>query len=284
MLTETFHSIITAARNVFRNWQSTLLIAAIYAALLALLYLFVSVKEATLAQVILTFAYAITAPLLFFILQAMIAGGGAAETVTENADQPAPVTAGFLLRRALTNFWKLILITLPLIALAMLIAYLLSRGQNYFGQNAHEPVTTSFPMAATPNTPPARPINWKVALFSTIRYLAFGLFLPLAAIHLWLVTVRDGLGRAVRKIGSLLARAFAPQSVLIYIAGFLVFAVAPYFLLFKATQSSHAWLELSFLVARLIVVFALTLFGWTITVRALARFSSTHSEPLNEAA
>jgi len=38
------------------------------------------------------------------------------------------------------------------------------------------------------------------------------------------------------------------------------------------------------LVARLIVVFALTLFGWTITVRALARFSSTHSEPLNEAA
>jgi hypothetical protein len=166
----------------------------------------------------------------------------------------------------------------------MLIAYLLSRGQNYFGQNAHEPVTTSFPMAATPNTPPARPINWKFALFSTIRYLAFGLFLPLAAIHLWLVTVRDGLGRAVRKIGSLLARAFAPQSVLIYIAGFLVFAVAPYFLLFKTTQSSRAWLELSSLVARLIVVFALTLFGWTITVRALARFSLAHSEPVNEAA
>jgi len=39
VLTETFHSIITAARNVFRNWQSTLLIASIYAALLALLYL-----------------------------------------------------------------------------------------------------------------------------------------------------------------------------------------------------------------------------------------------------
>ncbi|MGH9871386.1 MAG: hypothetical protein ACRD9S_02840 [Pyrinomonadaceae bacterium] len=275
MLTETFQSIVTATRNVFRNWQSMLLIAAVYASLLALLYLFVSIKEATLVQVILTFAFAVIAPLLFFILQAMIAGSSASQQLT----------AGFLLRKSLASFWKLILISLPLIVLAILIAYLLSRAQNYFGQHINETIATTHPMAATANTPPARPINWRVALFSTIRYLSFGLVLPLMAIHLWLATVHDGLGGAFRKFATLLSRAFAPQSVLIYIAGFLVFAVAPYFLLFKTTQSSRAWLELSFLVARLLLVFALTLFGWTITVRALARFSSNPPpEPAPEAA
>jgi hypothetical protein len=285
MLTETFHSIVSAARNVFRNWQSMLLMAALYASLLALLYLFVSIKEATLPQVILTFIFAVTAPLLFFILQTMIASGSAQQVVRETAGETQQLTAGLLLKRSLTSFWKLLLISLPLIVLAILIAYLLGRAQNYFGQNINEPaISTTHTLSSTANPPPARPINWIVALFSTIRYLFFGLVLPLAAIHLWLATMRDGLGGAVGKIATLLSRAFAPQSVLIYIAGFLVFAVAPYFLLFKTTQSKHAWLELSFLVARLVVVFALTLFGWTITVRALGRFSSPKVEPANEAA
>jgi len=286
MLTETFHSIVTAARNVFRNWPSMMLMAAVYASLLVLLYFFVSIREATLPQVILTFVLAVAAPLVFFILQTMIAGSSARQIAKEGTAETEPLTAGFLLKRSLTSFWKLILISLPLIVLAILIAYLLGRAQNYFGQNINEPsITATHTLAPTANTPPARPINWRVALFSTLRYLAFGLVLPLAAIHLWVATMRDGLGGAVRKTATLLSRAFAPQSVLIYIAGFLVFAVAPYFLLFRTTQSQHAWLELSFLVARLLVVFALTLFGWTITVRALGRFSSgPQPEPANEAA
>jgi hypothetical protein len=82
-----------------------------------------------------------------------------------------------------------------------------------------------------------------------------------------------------------LARAFAPRSVLIYIAGFLIFGVAPYFLLFKTTSTKHAWLELSLLVARLVAVFALTLFGWAITVRALGQNSTSPKSNLtNEAA
>ena len=287
MLTETFHSLVGAARSVFRNWQSTLLIAAVYASLLALLYLFVSIREATLAQVTLTFAFAVAVPLLFFILQAMIASGSARQLAGEGSSQTEQVGARFVLTRGLTSFWKVLLISLPLIALAILIWYLLAKAQNHFGQNINEPaLIPPRPLAATPNaTHAARPINWKVALFSTIRYLSFGLVLPLAAIHIWLATVRDGLGGALRKIATLLARAFAPQSVLIYVAGFLIFAVVPYFLLFKTTQTKHAWLELSFLIARLAVVFALTLFGWTITVLALARFSpSPPPEPANEAA
>lgn len=268
MLTETFHSITSAARSVLASWKTMLMIAGVYAALLVLLYLFVSIKEATFAQVTLTFLLAVAAPLLFFILQAMIASGS--EDEVDGGNRTEHVTAGLILRSSLTSFWKLILITLPLIALAVLLAYLLARAQNRFGVSINDAAVNTSQRLAESSKPTARPINWKVALFSTIRYLCFGLVLPLAAIHLWLATVRDGLGAAIRRLATLLSRAFAPQSVLIYTAGFLIFAVAPYFLLFRTTQTKHAWLELSLLVARLIVVFALTLLGWTITVRALA--------------
>jgi hypothetical protein len=270
MLTETFRSIAAATRNVFRNWQSLLLIAIVYASLLAVLYLFVWVKEATYAQVTLTFASAVAVPLLFFVLQAMIASEGTVATETADVPPPDHQTAGSLLKRSLSSFWKLILITLPLIGLAILVAYLLGKAQNHWGQPPAPPLSSLHPMAS-PNAPRSQPIEWRVALFSTIRYLAFGLVLPLLAIHLWLATVRDGLGSAIRRIAALLSRAFGPQSVLIYIVGFLIFAVVPYFLLFKTTQTKHAWLELVLLIARLAIVFAMTLFGWTITVRALGQ-------------
>lgn len=273
MLTETFHSIGTATRKVFTNWRAMLLLAIVYASLLAALYFFLAVREASFGQVLLTFALAIAAPLLFFVLQSMVAG------------QTEEESAGLLLKKSLASFWKVILISLPLIALAVLIAYLLARVQNRFGATLSNP-NLPHALAETANPQRAsRPIDWKVALLSTVRYLAFGLVLPLMAIHLWLATVNEGLGAAVRKLGTHLARAFAPQSVLIYIAGFLVFGVAPYLLLFKTTQTKHAWLELLLLVARLLVVFALTLFGWAITVRALAYSSrTTLPEQPNEAA
>jgi hypothetical protein len=263
MLTETFQSIAVATRTVFRNWQSMLLIAIVYAALIAVLYFFVAIREATFIQVSLTFASAIVAPLLFFVLQAMIAG---------EADE---ARTSSLLKRSLASFWKLILISLPLIALGILIVYLLGKAQAHFDANVRA-AAANLPdrLAATLNRDRPRPIDWRAALLSTIRYLSFGLILPLIAIHLWLATVREGLGSGIIKLRQHLARAFAPQSVLIYIAGFLVFGVAPYYLLFRTTQTKHAWLELSFLIARLVLVFALTLFGWVITVLALSRFST----------
>lgn len=274
MLTETFHSIVTAARKVITNWRATLLLAIVYASLLAALYFFLAVREASLGQVILTFALAVLAPLLFFVLQAMVAG------------QTDEGSARSLLSRSLTSFWKLILISLPLIALAVLIAYLLSKAQAHWNIGVIDPdAEVSHRLATSASAPHARPIDWRVALLSTIRYLVFGLLLPLAAIHLWLATAQEGLLAAIRKITTHLARAFAPRSVLIYVAGFLIFGVAPYFILFKTTSTKHAWLELSLLVARLVAVFALTLFGWVITVRALGQNSTDPRSPLaNEAA
>ena len=263
MLIETFSSIVTAVRKVFANWPALLLVATVYVALLGTLYFFVAVREASVAQVTLTFALALVAPILFFVLQAMIASGF--------SDSGQPVSAGLLAKRSLTGFWKFIVITLPLIALAVLVIYLLAKYQSHLAAAA-DGATQLHPMAMSSRTHEAArpPINWKGAALSTVRYLALGLVLPLAAIHLWLATARDGLIAAIKKTGQLLARAFAPQSVLIYVAGFLIFAVVPYFLLFRTTPNKHAWLEIILLTIRLAAVFALTLLGWVITVKAIA--------------
>jgi len=263
MLIETFSSIVTAVRKVFANWPALLLVATVYVALLGTLYFFVAVREASVAQVTLTFALALVAPILFFVLQAMIASGF--------SDSGQPVSAGLLAKRSLTGFWKFIVITLPLIALAVLVIYLLAKYQSHLAA-APDGATQLHPMAMSSRTHEAArpPINWKGAALSTVRYLALGLVLPLAAIHLWLATARDGLIAAIKKTGQLLARAFAPQSVLIYVAGFLIFAVVPYFLLFRTTPNKHAWLEIILLTIRLAAVFALTLLGWVITVKAIA--------------
>jgi hypothetical protein len=284
MLTDTFQSIATAVRRVLKNWQSMLLLAIVYAVLLAALYFFTAIKEASVAQVVLTFGLAIAAFVLFFLLHALVIGvaGGIAEASGEvGASERAPdPSVAHLLKKSVANLWKLVVISLPLIALAVLIFYLLGKAQNYFGTaNAGEVLE---PMARSRSRNPERPpINWTAAIFSSLRYLAVGLLLPLATIHLWLATVRDGLWSAIRRIGTHLSRAFAPQSVLIYIVGFLIFGVLPYLLLFKTTPSSKAWLEISFLVARLVGVFALTLFGWVITVWALSLSSTppTHPSP-----
>lgn len=277
MLSETFQSITNAVRKVRSNWTSMALLALVYAALLAALYFFLAVREASVVQVAVTFLLAIAAMILFFLLHALIASRAATGPETN-------LTA--LLKRAGSNLWKLVVISLPLIGLAILIAYLLNKAQNFFGVSAStarevlDPLTNS--RTRTRSRPP---IDWKIALFSWLRYLAFALVLPLAAIHLWLATVREGLGAAVRRIGTHLARAFAPQSVLIYIVGFVVFGVLPYFLLFKPTPTNKAWLEISLLVLRLGVVFALTLFGWVVTVWALSLFSTSAArEQANEVA
>jgi hypothetical protein len=280
MLTETFSSIATAVRRVFANWPALLLVAIVYVALLVTLYFFVAVREASMGQVVLTFALALLAPILFFVLQAMIASGF--------SDAVQPVSASLLAKRSLTGFWKFIIITLPLIALAVLVIYLLAKYQSHLAA-APDSATQLHPMASSRTHEVARaPINWKGAALSTIRYLALGLVLPLMAIHLWLATARDGLVVSITKIGQVLARTFAPQSVLIYVVGFLIFAVAPYFLLFRTTPNKHAWLEIILLAMRLAAVFALTLLGWIITVKAIALLhiqSSKSPEPIaNEAA
>lgn len=249
-----------------------MLAAAIYALLLAALYSFVIVREASLFQVVLTFALAVVAPLLFFWLQTMIAS---------DADQ---LPVGGLLKHSLASFWKLLLVTLPLIGVAILVAYLLAKAQTKFGtQVPGELAEIPRRIGSAAERSKTPPIQWRTALISTARYLLLGLVLPLIAIQLWVTTAREGLVATLKKVLTLVSRAFAPQSVLIYVVGFVVFGLVPYLLLFRSTSTKRAWLDLSLFSVRLAVVFALTLLGWVITVKAMALVSRNNPPPQPEA-
>jgi hypothetical protein len=101
--------------------------------------------------------------------------------------------------------------------------------------------------------------------------LLFGIVLPLVAAHLWLSVARDGLVPTVKRIHRVVARAFAARSVLVYTVGFFVFALVPYFVLYTRTSVTNGWAELLIFGLRLVFAFVLTLWGWTITLGALAR-------------
>lgn len=262
MLTESFQSIVTATRQILRSWRVMIVLAGLYASLIAVLYLFVTIREASMGQVILSLVLAILAPLLFFLLQ------------TAGACQTHGLSAGLLLRDALRNSWKVIAISVPLIALTVLVTYLLGRAQSYIAMDGRElsDVAAQYQLRASNDGGPA--LSWSQVTLSAVRYLSLGLVLPLVAIHLWIATVGRALKATIRSTKDLVVGAFAPRSVLIYTVGFVVFGVIPYLLLLKPTPASRAWIEIAFFVARLMLGFVLTLFGWVVTMRALALSAS----------
>ena len=212
MYSESINAIISAVRSLFSNRRSLLLISAVYTGLLAAIYLFVSTREATISQLLLTLVTIIVAPALFFVLQAAI------------------VNSHDLIKNTL----KLIVVSVPVIALTLLAVYGLNKLET------HPTIVT------------------------TVRYLLLAVIVPLLVIQLW-ITVSHGM-----RVRNILGNAFAPQSMIIYTCGFLIFAVAPYFLLQKTLTAQRPWLELSLLIMRLGLSALLILFGWVLTVRALS--------------
>lgn len=270
MLTESFLSIANAARQLFRNWSAMILLAVLYAGLLASLYLLVTIREASTGQVVVTLTLAVTAPVLFFLLQ------------TASARQTSGPGLSALLRESLSRFWKVVVVSVPLIALAIFGFYLLGKLQTYFGSDGQS-ASGVVQQQWRQDYAGEQPLKWSVVALTTIRYVLIGALLPLWIIHLWIATVHDGILPAIRKSRQLIVRAFAPQSVLIYMAGFLVFGVIPYLLLFKAIPATRAWLEFGLFLGRLGVVFILTLFGWVVTMSALANSgnqSRNESQPV----
>lgn len=251
----------TAARELLGNRSALALFHLLYAALLASLYLFFSTREATLPQLILTALLALAAPLLFFILQAACVGYAATDA-----------GAGALLRRALRDFWKLILVSLPLVALAVLVFYLVNKLQVRF------PVpeaAADAPRLYTPypQTPPPPPLRWQMFIFPALKLLLLGILVPLLTVHLWIATAREGFKATLKNFFRHIARALSAPSVFIYAVGFVVFALMPYFLIYTRTGTSNGWLELVIFGLRLALAFVLTLWGWTITLGALTRIS-----------
>jgi hypothetical protein len=258
MLTESFQSIATAVRQVRRNWRAMIVLAALYASLIAALYVFVTIREASMGQVILSLVLAIVAPFLFFLLQ------------SAGASQTRGVSDGPLLSQALRNSWKVIAISIPLVAMTVLVIYLSAKAQSYIGTDGRELSDPAIQYQLRASNEGQQTLRWSQVTLNAVRYLSLGLVLPLVAIHLWIASVGNDLLATFKATRELIVRAFTPHSVLIYTAGFVVFGVIPYLLLFKPTPATKAWMEITFFVSRLVVGFVLTLFGWVVTMNALA--------------
>ena len=115
MYSQSINAILSATRSLLRNRRALLLMIAAYAGLLLAIYLFVSTREATISQLILTLVAVISAPALFFVLQAVS---------VSYAGNP---TSRGLVKKTL----KLIAVSVPVLALTLLTLYGLSKIQTH---------------------------------------------------------------------------------------------------------------------------------------------------------
>ena len=260
MFKDAFTAIGGATRDLFKDWGALVLLTALYGVLLVAIYWFFATGVATAWQLALSAILFALAPVLFFVLQAAVASHAAGAT-----------RAGEVLRRALRDSWKILLVSLPFIALAVLCWYLLNKLQAQFPVTAEEATRVVPPSAGPRAAPPPLPLRWQDVSFSALRLLLVGVLLPLAGVTLWLAVARDGLVSALKNVHRVTARAFAPRSVLVYAVGLFLFGMMPYFVIYTTTPIKNGWGELLLFGLRLAIAFVLTIWGWAVTLGALAK-------------
>lgn len=259
MMKNALNAIGTATRETFRARGALALASLLYFAMLLLAYYFFATGVASAWQLAVSAFAALFVPLLFFILQAALAHTATGERYARR-----------LARLALRDFWKLIIVSLPLVVLGFGFAYLVGRLEVYVPAPPPSPDPVFLPSGVTP-PPPV--VTWQQTALATFTFLLFAVVLPLLAARLWLATAREGLKRTFRNLHRVAGRSFAPQSVFIYSVGLLVFGAMPYFIIFTRTPVENGWLELFLFGLRLALAFIFTLWGWTLTLAALAHIS-----------
>src|SRR5918911_4144968 len=106
MMTKNVLAAIAASiRALLGHLPALAVLGVLYALLIAACYLFNTTREATAVQVLFTLVFAVAIPVLFCALQAGCAG------FAVGADTPRAV-----LRAAGRGFWKVLLVSLPLVA------------------------------------------------------------------------------------------------------------------------------------------------------------------------
>ena len=264
MITATLKTWFETIKALLTNPRALAIFTALYALLLASLYGFIATREATVWQVTVTLFLLVLVPLEFFVLQSAI---------LNHAREPK-----FRWAQILRDVIKLALVTVPVLLLAWALWALLNKWQLRFP--APQP-TITFPATA----PKVQPIYWPSLIFATVRFLLFGVALPLAAIHLWIEVagrkVRDtagGGGQAVlKRIGNVLARAFASESVFTFALGLIFFVAVPYALLFIPFTVKGNKTDFAVFIARLVLAFLLMLIGWIVTLTTLTRKNTASS-------
>jgi hypothetical protein len=258
MFKTTMQRILANALQLLLQPRRLAIFAALYAALLATVYGFVVVREATVVQVLLTLVLVVAAPLEFLILQALI---------LETARDPR-----FGWRRTFQTSLKLIAASLPVIIIGAGLFLALNQWQSHYPAPVAPPWLNETNMMR-------QNIHRPTLLFATLRWFLFGVALPLFVIHLGIgisagdnrVGTDSKFAAPWRFIRKTATRAFAPASMLTYTIGLLLFAMAPYAILFARIPINGARTDFAVFIARLLLLFAVTLFGWLLTVTTLAR-------------
>jgi hypothetical protein len=253
MIKDIFHSIAAAGRKLFANWGALLISFALYAGSIPMLYLFIKgLSLATNLEVFLHLPVAVAAILLLFALQAM---GLSYVRIG--------VGAGYLLKRALRDCLKIMAVSLPVLLLAWLIVYLFGKiDQSYF-------IASSAAGAAGPKLK-----VWGAVAVSAAQIFLLYCLLPLIAIHLWIVTVREGMGTALKGFGHAVVRALAPRSILIYTLVCAVTGGIVYFLLFKKIMFKGEWTELWAVGIKTALALLMVFLGWLLTLGSIAEMTA----------
>lgn len=260
MMKVALRDIAETARGLWRDRRALVMFFITYIAMLATTALFITTREATMKDVLVSVVTMIAVPAFFFLLQAMCLN----YTETHNA--------GELLRRSLEMLGKLALATLPVILVGLALYLILNKLDARFAPQLHE---------QTLRTLAHKGEAWPQVIFSALRLILFGFVIPLASIHIWIALKREGVRTVFGAIKPIMSTAFGLRSVRTYALGFLLFGVLPYILMAIRTPSERAWLEITLLSARLLLAFSLMLVGWVITVGALQR-GTTAARMTNE--
>jgi hypothetical protein len=250
----------SAIVRTLANPVALLVFAIIYAVLLVASYIFIWIREATISQVLVTYALMFLIPIGFFTFQAAI--------IDRVLDEK------FRWRVILIDALKFLAVTIPVLLLLWLLYYLL----NKVSARYPTPVVLAPPPPVNPTTPPATPpLHWPSLFFATLRFVLVGVAFPLVAIHLWIAIAggelrglfSEGVKSFFGRIGSALARAFSSESVLIYGLGLIIFAVLPYIMLVPRFSISGNKTEFAIFGLRLLLAFLFSLIGWVSTLAAL---------------
>lgn len=246
-------------KQTVTNLRALLLFVIVYALLLVTFYIFVSTREATVWQVLVTYALLILIPAEFFVLQATI------------IDSARDLT--FSWKRILLHAFKIFVVTIPVLLAGWALWYLVNK------LGARWPAPPLPPSALDPKSPKPAAMHWPTLLIATLRFVLFGVALPLAAIHLWIeVTARDvramfadGAKPFFKRIGDAMARAFSSESVFTYGLGLIAFALIPYLLLILKINIKGTKTAFAAFIFQIVLAFLFVLFGWIATIATLVR-------------
>ena len=240
MLNQVWNSVRTAFQGIVTKPRAVVLAFLVYLLLIGMIWLFVTTREATIADLLITFVSAILVVTLFFLLQAIAVGYG-------DGLHLKALVAGLMRDAA-----KLLVVSLPVIALAVIVNLMANR--------------------LTPE--PFEPENFfSRTLLPAIKVIVFWLILPLLAIRLWIVTARHGLRAAYARIGRTFLDSFAPGRVLTFVLVAAITGAIAYLLIYQKTTINREWIEISVLAARIALAAIVIFLGWLVGIRALSELN-----------